>query len=204
MKTHSISRDHPRTINNKTCKMVSLGVGSVSTSVEKVCVHGLGITLVKQYAWIANAVANILRKVWQLFCEIWTSFYSYSVKTLCLQIASVFVKILLVIHRCGSRQIFAGGKEWCPDSAKLARKIRQINDLQKKAFHVISGAIIFKSKHVGHHFCIFRWKSLTFRWFWKVVIDFVRILWDLPGFSPNQNFWGFGCSPAPPPPSPVC
>ena len=134
MKTHSISRDHPRTINNKTCKMVSLGVGSVSTSVEKVCVHGLGITLVKQYAWIANAVANILRKVWQLFCEIWTSFYSYSVKTLCLQIASVFVKILLVIHRCGSRQIFAGGKEWCPDSAKLARKIRQINDLQKKRF----------------------------------------------------------------------
>jgi len=64
-------------------------------------------------------------------------------------------------HRFTSRQILGGAKVFCPDSPKLARKLLQIKkvsirtpcDLHEKAFHVNSGAIIFKSKHVGCHSC---------------------------------------------------
>jgi len=55
--------------------------------------------------------------------------------------------------------MFGDAKEFCPDCPKLARKI---HDLQKKLFmsiqapcylHVNSGAITFKSNHIGRHFC---------------------------------------------------
>ena len=60
----------------------------------------------------------------------------------------------------------------------------------KKALHVNSGAIIFKSKHVGAIFAyIFRglWRfSEIFPGFHRNWPGFYGIL---PGFSPNQNFW---------------
>jgi len=41
-------------------------------------------------------------------------------------------------HRCRSRQIFGGAKDFCSNSHKLPRKL---------------GASFFKSKDVGRHFC---------------------------------------------------
>jgi len=52
-----------------------------------------------------------------------------------------------------SRQIFGGAKEFFPDSPKLARKLLQNKCPPKKTLHVNLGAIIFKSEHVGRHFC---------------------------------------------------
>jgi len=35
-------------------------------------------------------------------------------------------------HRCRSRQIFGGAKDFCPNFPKLARKISKANDFKKK------------------------------------------------------------------------
>ena len=98
-------------------------------------------------------------------------------------------------HRCRSRQSYGGAKEFFPNSPTLARKILDLQkklfmsirapcDLQKKAVHVNSGAIVFKSKHVGRHFCPdFQGVLEDSQIFCPDLVDFVR-------FSPNQNFWG--------------
>jgi len=62
--------------------------------------------------------------------------------------------------------IFLGVRKNCPQilpnfpekyfkfmTSKKKLSVRAPCDLQKKAFHVNSDAIIFKSKHVGRHFC---------------------------------------------------
>jgi len=57
-------------------------------------------------------------------------------------------------HRCRSRQIYGGAKEFCPDSPKLAQKILQNKwrPKQKAEFgrHVIKKKILCQS---GRHFC---------------------------------------------------
>jgi len=72
---------------------------------------------------------------------------------------------------------------------------------KKKAFRVNSGAIIFKSKHVGRHFCLdFQGVLESFQTFRP---DFRRFCPDFMAFLPNQNFWGAVAPPASPPPTPV-
>jgi len=63
--------------------------------------------------------------------------------------------LALCRHRCKSRQILGGAKDFCPNSPKLAqKKTSNKSDLQKKKklFMSIRGHF-FKSKHVGRHFC---------------------------------------------------
>jgi len=89
-------------------------------------------------------------------------------------------------HRCRSRQSFGGAKEFCPNSPTLARKIL---DLQKKAVHVNSGAIVFKSKHIGRHFCPD---------FQGVLEDSQIFCSDLSGVCPvftKSKLLGCGCTP---------
>jgi len=57
------------------------------------------------------------------------------------------------------------------------------SDLQKKALRVNWGTIF----------------AQIFSEFVKVARDFRRILWNFPGFSPNQNFWGAVACPHPSP-----
>jgi len=64
--------------------------------------------------------------------------------------------------------------------------IRAPCDLQKKAFRINSGAIIFKSKHVGRHFS-----------FQGVLERSQRFCGDL------HQIKTFGGAVAPPPPTPV-
>ena len=76
--------------------------------------------------------------------------------------------------------------------------IQALCELQKKAFHVNSGAIIFKSKHVGRHF-----RSD----FQRVLEGSQRFCPDFMGFCPDihqiETFGGAVTPPAPPPPTPV-
>ena len=103
-------------------------------------------------------------------------------------------------HRCRSRQSFGGAKEFCPNSPTLARKILDLQkklfmsirapcDLQKKAVHVNSGAIVFKSKHIGRHFCPD---------FQGVLEDSQIFCSDLSGVCPvftKSKLLGCGCTP---------
>jgi len=66
------------------------------------------------------------------------------------------------------------------------------------------GAIFFKSNHVGHYF------PQIFKDSVKVFTDFAQMSTVLLGFSgifsgvsPNQNFWGCVCTPAPVAPTPL-
>ena len=101
-------------------------------------------------------------------------------------------------HRCKSRQMIGGAKEFCLDSPKLAQKIL---DLQKNALHVNLGAIIFKSKHVGRHFCSDFWEVLEGSQ--RFCPDFRRIFPVFMGFCPDfdqiKTFGGAVAPPAPPP-----
>jgi len=107
-------------------------------------------------------------------------------------------------------------KEFCPDFPRLARKIL---DLQKKALHVNSdamlppkqavhinsGAIIFQSKHVGRHFCSDFQGVLEGSQ--RFCPDFRGFCLELMGFCPDfhqiKTFGGTVSAPAPPPPTPV-
>jgi len=76
--------------------------------------------------------------------------------------------------------------------------IRTPCDLLKNAFHVNSGAIIFKSKHVGRHFCSD---------FQGVLERSQRFCLDFMGFCPDfhqiKTFGGATAPPETPPPTPV-
>jgi len=81
----------------------------------------------------------------------------------------------------------------------------------KKAPHVILGAISFKSKHVGHHFCshcefaqIFREFVKVFRDFARILKDFAWILRDFAQIFTKSKLLGVCLHPpASPPPTPA-
>jgi len=56
-------------------------------------------------------------------------------------------------HRCMSRQIFGGVKDFCPNFPKLARKNSKENDLEKRTATIFSIFAFFKIKaHCKHYF----------------------------------------------------
>jgi len=84
------------------------------------------------------------------------------------------------MHRCRSRQLFGGAKEFCPNSHKLARK----SSSGKFGRH------FFKSKHVRRHFCS------NFQGVVKVLSSFARILWDFASiFTESKLFLGVRLHP---------
>jgi len=93
-------------------------------------------------------------------------------------------------HRCRSRQIFRGAKDFCPKSPKLARKT------PKKISSCDFGWLFFKSKHVGHHFCSgFQGFCDVFRDFDKISTDFARILRDFAGIFTKSKLLGVRLHP---------
>ena len=130
------------------------------------------------------------------FCNLYTLAYPTNLLERCFKWVKHKLKF---IQRCRNRENFGGAKEFCPDSPKLAQKILKyfkINDVQKKAFHVNSGALWSPKKsfsyQFGRHYFQIKacWApfflSGSFRTFSKI----------LRGFAPNQNFWGCSCTPA--------
>jgi len=104
-------------------------------------------------------------------------------------------------HRCRSRQIFGGAKDFCPNFLKLARKI--IFLCMKTAFRMTSkkkrlrvilgaifsnestlGAISFKSHTLGAIF------ARNCREFAKVFTDFARIFRDFNRVSTKSKLLG--------------
>jgi len=93
------------------------------------------------------------------------------------------------LHRCRSRQIFGGAK----DFPKRARKI----------FWATFCANIFSWRP---SWALFSWNQKTlgtsfardFKEFAQVLIGFAKFSQILPGFSPNQNFWGCAFTPCTP------
>jgi len=92
------------------------------------------------------------------------------------------------VHRCRSRLIFGGAKDFCPNFPKLARK-----------FWPLFGKYLLMKTFFG----------MTSKKGLRVLLPtlgaiFARIFRKLPrfsgifpGFSPNQNFWGCcACTPA--------
>ena len=69
-----------------------------------------------------------------------------------------------LLHKCRSRQMLGGAKDFCPNSPKPSQK---------------NSTITLKWKHVGRHFCsYFREFSQIFRDFVKVCRDFAQISTD--------------------------
>jgi len=90
-------------------------------------------------------------------------------------------------HRCRSWQIFGVAKEFCPNSPNFPEKKSNKSHLQKK-FN--SGAIFFKSEHVGRHFCSN---------FQGVCEGSQRFFSDFMGFCPDfHQIKTFGNAVAPP------
>jgi len=98
------------------------------------------------------------------------------------------------VHRCKSRQIFGGAKEFFLDSPKLAREILQKSDLQKKLLLSIQALCDLQKLFVSIRALLFSNQSmlsaffaLIFVEFYKVLKDFSRILgnfsWILRDFS---------------------
>jgi len=109
-------------------------------------------------------------------------------------------------HRCRSRQIFGGAKDFCPNFPDIAEKF--LGHLLCD-FHAILGPISFnqstlgtifiKSKQVGRHFCSYFYGVCPdIQGFSKVFTIFVQIYTDFAGFSPNQNIWACVCTPCTP------
>jgi len=78
---------------------------------------------------------------------------------------------------------------------KLFTSIRAPCDLQKIAVCVNLGAVIFKSKHVGRHFCSY------FQGILEVLRDlpgfqriFFRILWDFSRILTKTKLLEYGCT----------
>jgi len=93
------------------------------------------------------------------------------------------------MHRCRSRRIFGGAKDFCPNSPKLVRKLSKKSDFQKKALHVILGAILLNQTMLGAIFDhIFREFAQIFRDFVKIFRDFARILKDFARIFTKSNF----------------
>jgi len=91
-------------------------------------------------------------------------------------------------HGCRSRQIFGGAKEFCRISLNLPEKclgrllceyflLKTVcgKTSKKMALHVMLGTIFFKSKHVGHHLCLY----------------FQRLCPAFQGFCEGEGFKGF-------------
>ena len=106
-------------------------------------------------------------------------------------------------HRCRSKQILGGAKDFCLNFPKLARKVvvrllpknfisqRLLRPFlvrpPKKGlnfFFANVGRHFLKSNNVGRHF------FPEFQGFCPNFLGFC------PGFFANQNFWGCGCTPA--------
>ena len=63
----------------------------------------------------------------------------------------------------------------------------------KKLFVSIRAPLVSNQTMLGAIFAqIFREFYKVLRDFSLILEDFTRISWVLPGFSPNQNFWGYG------------
>ena len=82
---------------------------------------------------------------------------------------------------------FGGAKDFCPNSPNSKK-----SDRQKKLF-VILGAIFSNQSMLG---AIFARVCSDFQGFCEDSEILSRFPGILPGFSPNQNFWGCACTPA--------
>jgi len=96
------------------------------------------------------------------------------------------------IHRCRSRQNFAGGaKDFRPNFLKLAQKVfvrvLPTNCLLRRSWRPFFGMTSESKKGLDVFFCK-RWAQ-----FFKIKKRWAPFL---PGFSTNQNFWGCACTPA--------
>jgi len=60
---------------------------------------------------------------------------------------------LCPLHRCRSRQMFGGTKDFCPNFPKLGgKKPNKMTSKKTTAFHFMLGAL-YKSRHFKYHFC---------------------------------------------------